>query len=1616
MNIGGDNLSTADFGYKLGTNAAVTQTGVSLGTLTPGSFFNHVFSTVMNIPAAGSYQLKVWARNPNNVYPDLNVNNDTLIANICTGLSGTYTINPTGSGSSNFTSFTNAVNTLKSCGVAGPVTLNVAAGNFNEQIEITGIAGVSAVNTITFNGTDTSNCRIYYGSTSTTDNYVVKINGTGYVKFKNITIENTATLYIYASYFAAWVTNGANYITFDKCKFIAPNGGYYTTCIGISGNNYYTGTAASFDSVLNSRMVGGYYAVCYAGNNGNTSNCIANNRIENYSYFGVSLYPGVGICLSDNKILNPTSTITYGIYIYNETDFTVERNQVEAKYMGIYIGYTTSFTGRHLVANNTVVSHNTPYSTFYGIYGYAYADIVFNSVYSNGNGYCAYFYAGNNYKLENNIFLSNHATCYALYTQPSYHSLVDYNNYFNQTGGYFVYFATAYTDLTTLKAGNAANNKKSVSVLPAYLNTVPANGPFDLHLSSGVPSPTGDPSIVSMVSALDVDRNARCLFAPTIGADESTYTTGSPVAGFTMPDTIYVNSPFTFINNNSINAPLGHQWWVDGVSAGTTLNLPWLFTATGSHTVKLKTSGCSGVDSITKVITVVNPTVAPIADFIADLNIVETYAPVQLTDLSTRGPSNWYWTFAPATGVNFNNSTTSFSQNPNISFSNPGLYTICLKDSNSAGAGATVCKTAYILVRATNSMCIFPFDTKIASGTLYDDGGPNGVYGNNHTTPCTFLIDPCASSVNMKFTQFNLAANDYLRVYNGKDKFGIPLHTGLGFTGTALPGGAAGLTANSGKMFIEFVTDASTNAAGFAATWTSVAGSFAAPTGSLNDPDTVYDCGALFDIGFQPAASNFSATDAYYRWYFDWVNNNSFPDVEGKGVVQTQWSYGSTGTYVIRCEVEGCNGTLILYDTIVVEHPNGGPIVNFSANLLTATTTDIVTFTDLSKIDPTWWKWSFSGPGTVSYAAGNQNSKNPGVRFSAVGTYSVTLMDSNCVGSNSLTKTNYINIINYCIPAVGTLNPDFAIERVRVGRADTLVKNTVPGFDFTNTTPTIGTITYRDNTSQTATYLIGQTSITKNVEAILGLGTSTSFTIDRLSNFNACNFKVWVDFNQDGTFDQTTELVASSGITAGKSYNGSIVVPTTAKVGYTRMRIGTSFNNTSNTPCGANQFGDFNDFRIKITPDETAPIITFNGWNAGAPATVFVEVGRSFNDPGYTVSDDVTNPCPNTRSGIANGTVITTHPSTNSYTVTATDAAGNISTNTLTVKSNPDTTKPVIVMKYISPVYVEVGTSYTDSGATATDFYFGNFTSQIVTTSTVNTSKIGTYTVTYNVKDSSNNNADPVVRTVIVRDTQKPVITVSGANPLYVNVFSSFNIPTATVTDNYNTGLTYTVTGGPVNTNVLGTYTLNYNAIDSSGNAATTVVLTVIVRDVTMPEFTLIPPDTMIIDVKTLTSVPEPGYIYRDDYYPNSQLTITKTGTVDLNVIGTYVIRYRISDPSGNTDSTKFRVYKVVDRFAPVITLKGMTFMNWPRWKPFVDPGYTVTDNYDVTVNVTVDQSKLNIYLDGIYPITYSATDAAGNKATDVIRYVNIYTQVGINSQNTIQCIQRVSESKQLNP
>jgi hypothetical protein len=243
--------------------------------------------------------------------------------------------------------------------------------------------------------------------------------------------------------------------------------------------------------------------------------------------------------------------------------------------------------------------------------------------------------------------------------------------------------------------------------------------------------------------------------------------------------------------------------------------------------------------------------------------------------------------------------------------------------------------------------------------------------------------------------------------------------------------------------------------------------------------------------------------------------------------------------------------------------------------------------------------------------------------------------------------------------------------------------------------------------------------------------------------------------------------------------------------------------------------------------DNTKPTV-----NAPAPTSVSANSSCQVMIPnvlaGSTASDNCGGNVTLTQSPAA-GTLVGLGLHT--ITVTATDAAGNTKTNTTTLTVN-DTTAPVITRNGLATITVECHTSFTDPSATATDSCSGQVT--VSTSGTVNINMPGTYTLTYTAKDTANNPATPVTRTVKVVDTIAPIITLTGLNPMTVEAKSSFTDPGATASDNCGGNFSATASGA-VNINVVGTYTITYTAKDAAYNAATPVTRTVKVVDTTPP-------------------------------------------------------------------------------------------------------------------------------------------------------------------------------------
>ena len=303
---------------------------------------------------------------------------------------------------------------------------------------------------------------------------------------------------------------------------------------------------------------------------------------------------------------------------------------------------------------------------------------------------------------------------------------------------------------------------------------------------------------------------------------------------------------------------------------------------------------------------------------------------------------------------------------------------------------------------------------------------------------------------------------------------------------------------------------------------------------------------------------------------------------------------------------------------------------------------------------------------------------------------------------------------------------------------------------------------------------------------------------------------------------------------------------------------------------------------------------------------------------------------------------------------------------------------------------MEVGTSYTDAGATASDNIDGDITSNITTVNNVDTDVVASYTLTYNVLDSSGNAATEVTRTVNVVDTTVPVITLTGDAVVTTEVDATYTDAGATALDNYDGDITPAiVVVNTVNTAIVGTYTVTYNVSDISGNPAVQVTRTVNVVDTTVPVITLTGDAVVTIEVDAPYT--DAGATALDNYDGDITPAIVVVNTVNTAIVGNYTVTYNVSDAARNAAVQVTRTVNVVDTTVPVITLTGDAVVTIEVDAPYTDAGATALDNYDGDITpAIVVVNTVNTAIVGNYTVTYNVSDAASNAAVQVTRTVNV--------------------------
>jgi PKD repeat protein len=328
------------------------------------------------------------------------------------------------------------------------------------------------------------------------------------------------------------------------------------------------------------------------------------------------------------------------------------------------------------------------------------------------------------------------------------------------------------------------------------------------------------------------------------------------------------------------------------------------------------------------------------------------------------------------------------------------------------------------------------------------------------------------------------------------------------------------------------------------------------------------------------------------------------------------------------------------------------------------------------------------------------------------------------------------------------------------------------------------------------------------------------------------------------------------------------------------------------------------------------------------------------------------------------------------------------------VSLNQSSVLPVITLIGKDTIELEVGTPYTDAGATAFDAIDGDITADLVVEDNIDVNQPGIYFTRYDVANSSGVNARSAIRQVLVfADRTAPVLSLNGAaiDTIEVNTLPYVD-PMGIAIDNIDGDISSEIQViGTVDHTEIGLYHLLYEVRDVQGNLAS-ATRTVHVLDRTAPEFhfttgTQLQLGQFWYDQTSVT----------DNYWPSSTINFAilfgSNGPVRWDVAGQYPITYRAIDGSGNVNEVT-RLYEVGDFVAPTIVLNTpdniIHDVNTPyfRTEPLIFDNFDAFEDLVITVTSNVDPNVL-----GTYEERYQVTDRSGN-ISEKSRFVTVVDRV----------------------
>jgi len=425
-------------------------------------------------------------------------------------------------------------------------------------------------------------------------------------------------------------------------------------------------------------------------------------------------------------------------------------------------------------------------------------------------------------------------------------------------------------------------------------------------------------------------------------------------------------------------------------------------------------------------------------------------------------------------------------------------------------------------------------------------------------------------------------------------------------------------------------------------------------------------------------------------------------------------------------------------------------------------------------------------------------------------------------------------------------------------------------------------------------------------------------------------------------------------------------------------------------------------------------------------STSYVELGATCTDAfGVDISDQV----------IIGGEIVDTSRF-GDYTVTyrCQDAYGNNveqinRTVTVEVPTIPGPNLPTATFSLngTTVINTEVFQPYTDPGATCWDNVDTTIRYNVsLEENTVDVNTLGSYFVTYECEDDAQTFLLELSRHVNVVDTTKPVITVSGPDPLTLTLNTSYVEPGVTCEDNYDGDISENIIlSGDLDMTKVDRYLVIYECTDSSGNLSAQKSREVFVvasapptTDTTPPEITLIGKHPLTIPIGT--PYVDAGATCEDDVDGDiSEQIVIGGDTVDTSTLGDYTVTYDCADSSGNEAEQEYRDVEVEDPnvgVPPTLILLGANPQSINLDGTYTEFGAICIDSAKRDISDIIDiEHVIETDRPGNYDVTYQCEDDTNQTQAERTRQVIVLPAVPVNDYPLLTLIGDNPQSIPLN-